>query len=170
MTIKVRAFFVRQKVSLANMLRGLLGEFGVVGAQGDAGLGTLINLIRDETDDRLIASARAGLRLIADQYEDTLAKITDLDKKLIAQVRADKALRDLITIPGVGPITASAIAAQVPKDTAIKTGRHFATAWLGLAPKANSSGGKERLGRISKMDMLAYAHFWCWAPPVSSSM
>jgi transposase len=93
--------------------------------------------------------ARAALRPIATQIDDANAKIEALEKAIVARHRGEEASRRLASIPGIGPIIASAIAATVPDASVFKSGRQFA-AWLGLVPKQNSTGGKDRLGGIIK--------------------
>ena len=87
---------------------------------------------------------------VADQIEALTAQIGKLEREIVAEAKRDKAMQRLATIPGVGAITAASIKALVPDPHGFKSGRHFA-AWLGLTPKSHSSGGKERLGGISKM-------------------
>jgi transposase len=111
---------------------------------------TLIAIVRDENDQRLPAAARMALKLLADQIEGLTDRVDTLGREILAEVRRDDTMRRLATIPGVGPITAATIQALVPDPGAFTSGRHFA-AWIGLTPKMHSSGGKERLGKISKM-------------------
>jgi Transposase IS116/IS110/IS902 family len=88
--------------------------------------------------------------MLADQVEALARRVATLENEIVAEVRRDDTMRRLATIPGVGPITAATIVALVPDPRAFASGRHFA-AWIGLTPKRHSTGGKERLGRISKM-------------------
>jgi transposase len=111
---------------------------------------SLIEIVRDEADGRLPRVARLALMEIADQIETLTRQIEKLEREVVAEARRDADMRRLATIPGVGAITAAATKAFVPDPAAFRSGRHFA-AWLGLTPKPHSSGGKERLGRISKM-------------------
>lgn len=110
----------------------------------------LIEIVRDATDARLPKAARFALTAVADQIEALIRQIGDLDREIVAGAKRDEDMRRLATIPGVGPITAASIKALVPDPGGFKSGRHFA-AWLGLTPRSHSSGGKERLGGISKM-------------------
>jgi transposase len=110
----------------------------------------LINIVRDRGDDRLPQAARFALAEIADQIEELGRKIDGLECAIVAESKRDEDMRRLTTIPGVGPIIAATIKALVPDPGGFTSGRHFA-AWLGLTPKPHSSGGKERLGGISKM-------------------
>jgi len=110
----------------------------------------------------LPAAARMALKLLADQIEGLTDCVDTLGREILAEVRRDDTMRRLATIPGVGPITAATIQALVPDPGAFTSGRHFA-AWIGLTPKMHSSGGKERLGKISKMGTRRYVLFSSWA-------
>src|SRR4029450_10512758 len=110
----------------------------------------LIEIVRDDPDGRLPRAARLALMEIADQIETLTRQIEKLEREVVTEARRDADMRRLATIPGVGAITAAATKAFVPAPAAFRSGRDFA-AWLGLTPKPHSSGGKERLGRISKM-------------------
>ncbi|MBB4383615.1 transposase [Bradyrhizobium sp. SBR1B] len=110
----------------------------------------LIAIVRDKTDVRLPAAARFALMAIADEIEAAADQIDRPERATIVEAKRDEDMRRLTTIPGVGPITAATIKALVPDPGGFTSARHFA-AWLGLTPRSYSSGGKERLGRISKM-------------------
>ncbi|MGB5080636.1 MAG: IS110 family transposase [Burkholderiales bacterium] len=144
-----RGLLVKQRTMLINAIRSHLAEFGIVTAKGPAKMGDLLRLIGDEHDDRLPAIARQALRPLAGQLDELGAEVRDLDKAILAAHRASAASRRLGEIPGIGPITASAIVASVPDPAMFASGRQFA-AWLGLAPRQNSTGGKPRLGRITR--------------------
>lgn len=146
---KTRDLLVRQRTMLINALRGHLGEFGIVTAQGAAGVKAAITALRLEAD-QLPELARLALHGLEAQLAAIHDEIDNLERRIIAQHRENEASRRLATIPGIGPITASAMAASAPDPTLFRSSRQFA-AWLGLTPRANSSGGKERLGGISKM-------------------
>lgn len=146
---RVRELLVRQRTMLVNALRGHLAEFGVVTRQGIAGVGTLIALVEDQDADLLPPLAQAALRPIVGQLREVHEKVSEMDRQIHAWHRSNELSRRLETIPGIGPITASAIAATVADATLFKSGRQLA-AWIGLVPRQNSSGGKDRLGRISK--------------------
>lgn len=109
----------------------------------------LVKLLH-EGQEKLPAQARSALHTIAAQLRSLASEIDRLEAPILAWHRADDTSRRLATIPGIGPITASAIAAAVPDASLFRSGRQFA-AWLGLTPRAHSSGGKERLGGISKL-------------------
>src|SRR5580704_15105575 len=145
---KVRDLLVRQRTMLINALRGHLAEFGIIAARGPGGVKAAIAALH-EAQDGLPDLARQVLHGLVDQMRAVGAAITAAEKRIMAWHRASEASQRLATIPGVGPITASAIAATVPDATLFRSGRQFA-AWLGLTPRARSSGGKERLGGISK--------------------
>lgn len=146
---KTRDLLVRQRTMLINALRGHLGEFGIVAPQGPAGVQAALKSLREEDQD-LPDLARAALGGLAEQLEHLGAEISRLERRILNWHRQDETSRRLATIPGIGPITASAMAASAPDPSLFRSGRQFA-AWLGLTPRANSSGGKERQGGISKM-------------------
>lgn len=146
-THKAREFLVRQQTQIVNAIRAHLGEFGIVIAKGIQNTGRLIEASDKAT---LPGAARKALNLLADQLVDTQKKIEDLTADVASDAASNEAARRLQTIPGVGPITASALVAALPAVSDFKSGRDL-SAWIGLTPKPHSSGGKERLGRISKM-------------------
>ncbi len=133
----------------ATALRGHCGEFGIVVAQGASKVTALIETIEDPEDGRLPALAREALGSLVGQLRMVQAQILGLEKKLLAWHRANEASRRLEAIPGVGVITATALVATIGDASQFHSGRQLA-AWLGLVPRQHSSGGKERLGRISK--------------------
>ncbi len=145
---KVRDLLVRQRTMLINALRGHLAEFGIIAARGPGGVTAAIAALH-EAQDSLPMLARVALHGLVDQMRIVRDEVVKVEKRIVAQHRADDASRRLATIPGIGPITASAIAAAVPDATLFKSGRQFA-AWLGLTPRTHSSGGKERLVGITK--------------------
>jgi transposase len=146
---KTRDLLVRQRTMLIAALRGHLGEYGIVTAQGSAGVKAALTALRLE-GAQLPELARAALAGLETQLIGLGAEIESLEKRIIAWHREDETSRRLATIPGIGPITASAIAASAPDPSLFRSGRQFA-AWLGLTPRAHSSGGKERQAGISKM-------------------
>jgi transposase len=146
---KTRDLLVRQRTMLINALRGHLGEYGIVTAQGLAGVKAALTALRLE-GAQLPELARAALASLETQLTGLGAEIDSLEKRIIAWHREDETSRRLATMPGIGPITASAIAASAPDPSLFRSGRQFA-AWLGLTPRAHSSGGKERQSGISKM-------------------
>jgi len=146
---RVRELLLRQRTMLINALRGHLAEFGIIGARGAAQIGRLIEHLERLAADQLPALARQLVAVIISQLRDTETKLSALDQELAAWHRANGVSRRLATIPGVGPITASAIVATIEDGRHFRTARQFA-AWIGLVPRQTSSGGKDRLGRISK--------------------
>jgi transposase len=145
---KVRDLLVRQRTMLSNALRGHLAEFGVVSARGPRGLAATVAALHERQDD-LPSLARTALHGLVTQLRQLAIEIEKVEAQILDWHRSDPASRRLATIPGIGPITASAIAASVPDASLFRSGRQFA-AWLGLTPKAHSSGGKERQAGISK--------------------
>ncbi len=143
-----RDLLIRQRTMLANALRGHFAELGIIVAQGIRNLPKLIEIIHGEDDTRIPATARHALGVLVAQVQDLQDRINDLEDALIAWHRANETSRRLQSIPGIGVITATALTATYPLQ--FKSGRQFA-AWLGLVPTQNSSGGKDRLGHISKM-------------------
>jgi transposase len=149
---RARALLMRQRTMAVNALRGHLAEFGIVAGQGAKNLRELIERVFASPRDQLGLPqlARVALGPLVLQLNNLQAQIRAIEVELLAWHRTSDASKRLETIPGVGIITATAIAATVTDPTHFKSSRQFA-AWLGLTPKQNSSGGKERLGGISKM-------------------
>jgi transposase len=141
--------FVGQRTQLINALRGHLAEFGLVVAQGPANLKSVVGMIDDGAID-LPDAVRDVARLYLDQIALLTNKIEELHSKLVHSTKVDDAMRRLCTVPGVGPVTAGAIMAFAPDLRTFASGRNFA-AWLGLVPRQRSTGGKTRLGSVSKM-------------------
>jgi transposase len=146
---KARELLVRQQTMLVNALRGHMAELGMVAPQGRGRIDDLVAVIEDAEDESIPALAKAALRPLVAQLRATEEALAALDAEIKAWHKGNEASRRLATIPGVGFLTAAAIAATVPDASFFRSGREFA-AWLGLVPRQNSSGGKERLGRISK--------------------
>ena len=147
---RTRELLVRQRTMLINAIRGLCAEFGVVVAQGARRVADLIEQIRQGQAAGLPNLARSALLIVADQLGALAARINMLDRRLLAWHRQNQTSQRLATIPGVGIITATALAASIPDPGLFRSGREF-SAFLGLVPRQNSSGGKDKLGRISKM-------------------
>ena len=145
---RTRDLLVRQRTQLINAMRAHLAELGLVAAQGREGLQALITIVRDRTRS-LPDLARTALEIILDQLAALRQQLGEIERHIQAQHRSSDASRRLETIPGIGMIAATAIAASVPDAGVFKSGREFA-AWIGLVPRQNSTGGKERLGSISK--------------------
>ncbi len=144
-----RDLLVRQRTMLINALRSHLGEFGLIARQGKGGFTELRAMLEDDADHGLPEVALAALRLLAGQIDEADARIDALDKEIVARHRQSETSLRLASIPGIGPIIASALAASVPDASTFDSGRQFA-AWLGLVPRQHSTGGKQRLGPITK--------------------
>jgi transposase len=145
-----RELLVRQRTTLINAIRGHCAEFGIIAPQGARRAAELIDAVRQAQAGVLPDLARSTLLMLADHLDALAVQIHALERSLMAWHRQDQASQRLATIPGVGLISATAFAASVPDPSLFRSGREFA-AFLGLVPRQNSSGGKDRLGRISKM-------------------
>lgn len=146
---RVRLMLNRQRTQLSNAMRAHLSEFGIVAPIGRGGIDQLIGVIDDESDGRIPPDARVCLRMLIAQLDVVKAQILENDRRILASARDTELGRRLMEIPGVGPLLASAFIATVADPHAFKSGRNM-SAWIGLVPKQNSSGGKEKLGGISK--------------------
>src|SRR6266849_104630 len=146
---RARDLLIRQRTMLVNALRGHLAEFGFVEAQGLHKVARLIAIVMDEMDGRVPDIARQVLKVIVSQIKDIQTRIAGLETQVLAWHKSNPVSQRLATIPGIGPIIATAVAATVVDPNTFRSGREFA-AWLGLVPRQNSTGGKIRLGGISK--------------------
>jgi transposase len=146
---RVRDLLVRQRTQLINALRGHLIEFGYAIRKGAGNVEHLVRIIEDPSSD-IPTDARPVLAVIAESLQMLQAKIGLLDREIAARAKANPTVKRLMTIPGVGPIAATALVALAPAASSFRRGRDFA-AWLGLTPRQHSSGGKEKLGRTTKM-------------------
>ena len=147
---RARNLLVRQRTQSVNMMRGLLAEFGINIPEG---LERALTMAREVLEGQAPDVPAAAVKIIfalSQQSLDTHSHVREIDRALAALQRSDDMVRRLATIPGIGPIGATALSASVTDPAQFRSGRQFA-AWLGLTPLQNSSGGKERLGRISKM-------------------
>src|ERR1700730_8844518 len=148
---RTRALLVKQRTQLVNMMRGQLAEFGINIPQG---LERALMLARQIVEGKEVPDLPGhAVKMLAILSRQTLAadeQIREINRDLLVLQKSDEMARRLATIPGVGPIGATAFAAAVTDPGQFRSGRQFA-AWLGLTPLQNSSGGKERLGRITKM-------------------
>ena len=147
---RVRELLIRQRTQLSNTIRALVGVFGYIIRKG-------VNYIRDFAidiraggTDGMPSMARSAIIALCRQFLELNEKLIKVEKEIVRVARKDKRVQLLQTIPGVGPINASAIVATIGSGEQFRTGRDFA-AWVGLTPINKSSGGKERLGRISRM-------------------
>ncbi len=146
---RVRLMLNRQRTQISNAIRAHISEFGVVAPVGRLGVDRLLEVVADTSDDRIPEDARLCLQMLAAQLEVVKQQILENDRRVLASARRTELGRRLMDIPGVGPLLASAFVASVADPTMFRTGRDLA-AWIGLVPKQNSSGGKDRLGSITR--------------------
>ncbi len=146
---RARHLFIRQQTSVINAIRAHLAEFGIVAPVGRNGVEQLLRIVADTRDDRIPEVARACLAALGTQLQALKAQILEFDRRIRAWHRANEASKRLDEIPGVGPALATALVASIADPKAFRSGRDF-SAWIGLVPKQHSSGGKDRLGSISK--------------------
>ena len=146
---RTRDLLMRQRTQLINALRAHLAELGIAAAQGREGIKGLLAIVTNDRDSRLPIDARASLMVLAAQLEFVQMLIGSIEKRIIALHRSSDASKRLETIPGIGIVGATTIAAIVTDPKAFRSGRDFA-AWLGLVPRQDSTGGKQKLGPISK--------------------
>jgi transposase len=146
---RTRHLFIRQQTAVINSIRAHLAEFGIVAPVGRQGVEQLLGIVADAHDKRLPEIARACVAALGAQLRMLKAQILQFDRMIIAWHRSSEASKRLDEIPGVGPALATALIASVADPKAFRSGRDF-SAWIGLVPKQNSSGGKDRLGSISK--------------------
>ena len=146
---RTRDLLMRQRTQLINALRAHLAELGITAAQGREGIKGLLAIVADDRDSRLPIDARASLIVLAAQLQSVQTLIGSIEKRIIALHRSSDASKRLETIPGVGILGATTIATIVTDPKAFRSGRDFA-AWLGLVPRQDSTGGKQKLGPISK--------------------
>jgi transposase len=146
---RVRLMLMRQRVQLSNAIRGHMAEYGLVAPVGRIGLQRLISILANPDDERVPAIARASLTPLVMQLSLLNDQVLENDRRVRASARSTEVGVRLMEVPGVGPVLASAILATVPNPTVFKSGRDLA-AWIGLVPRQNSSGGKEKLGGITK--------------------
>lgn len=151
LVFRTRDLLVKQRTQLGNAIRGHLTEYGWVAPKGPSHLAMLADLLEDsEMAATLPLAARAMFAMMVDMLTELGKRVAALDKEIARRAREDEVARRLMTIPGIGPITATAIAAIAPPAETFAKGRDFA-AWLGLVPKQASTGGKQKLGAISRM-------------------
>ena len=146
---RARDLVVRQRTQIINAMRGHLAEFGIVAAKGPFHVAKLVTAIEDDRSG-IPEMARPILRLLVEQLRSLDERVALLDRELARRAKEDAEAKRLMTIPGIGPITATALAALAPTAQAFKRGRDFA-AWLGLTPLQRSTGGKQKLGKTSRM-------------------
>ena len=146
---RTRHLFIRQQTAVINVIRAHLAEFGIVAPVGRKGVEALLNVVTDLSDKRLPVVARMCLAALGAQLRRLKEQILEFDRMIMAWHRSHEASKQFDVIPGVGPILATALIASVADPKAFRSGRNF-SAWVGLVPKQHSSGGKDRLGSISK--------------------
>jgi len=146
---RARDLLIRQRTGLINALRAHLAEYGIAVAQGAAGRTLLATLVEDEEFEVIPPLARTAMLPLVDQIRALEKAAGELEAEIVAWHRSNATSRRLATIPSIGPITASALSATITDPALFQSGRHLA-AWLGLTPRESSSGGKQRLGRVSK--------------------
>lgn len=146
---KAREMLVKQRTMLINALRGLMGEFGIVVAAGPAHVGELVARLVDPEERRIPAPLHGGLVQLAEALRDLERRLAIVEKQIVEWGRANETCRHLITVPGYGPVLSSAMAAMVVEPAAFRSGRDFAAS-LGLVPRQDGTGGKVKLGPISK--------------------
>jgi transposase len=146
---RTRHLFIRQQTSVINVIRAHLAEFGIVAPVGRKGVEQLLGVAADAGDKRLPEVARACITALGAQLQTLKAQILQFDRLIMAWHRSSETSRRLDDIPGVGPALATALVATVADPKAFRSGRNF-SAWIGIVPKQHSSGGKDRLGSISK--------------------
>ncbi len=144
-----RSLLIRQRTMLVNAIRAHLAELGMVAPVGRRGLKALLAVISDPEDERLPSLARSCLESLAAALMTVEQEIATSERQILVWHRSNEASRRLASIPGIGPIIATALIASVADPSIFRSGREMA-AWIGLVPRQNSTGGKERLGRISK--------------------
>lgn len=146
---RTRHLFIRQQTAVINAIRAHLAEFGIVAPVGRNGVEELLGVVADPSDKRVPEVARTCLTALGAQLRMLKAQILEFDRMISAWHQSNETSKRLDAIPGVGPALATALVASVPDPKAFRSGRHF-SAWVGLVPKQHSSGGREKLGSISK--------------------
>src|ERR1019366_4199291 len=146
---RTRHLFIRQQTAVINVIRAHLTEFGIVAPVGRKGVEELLDVVADPSEKRVPEIARACLAALGAQLRRLKEQILEFDRIIMAWHRSNEASRRLDAIPGVGPILATALVASMADPKAFRSGRNF-SAWIGLVSKQHSSGGKDRLGSISK--------------------
>jgi len=146
---RTRRLLVQHRTRLINAIRAHLAEFGIVAGVGRNGIAALLELIAEGGDERVPDLAQDCLAVLTMQLDLVTRQIQEADRRILAWHRSNEVSLRLAAIPGVGPLTASALVAAIPDPKIFRSGRDL-SAWIGLVPKQNSTGGKERLGSISK--------------------
>lgn len=149
MVHSARSQLIGQRTQLINAVRGHLSEFGIVAERGLLGFAELAAIVRDESDQRLPATARAALMVLVRQIETISTQIAALDSALRKENKASELGPRLETVPSIGPVTASALRARVTDAKLFENGRHL-SAWIGIVPENDSTGGKVKQKGLSK--------------------
>src|SRR6266478_206057 len=146
---RARHLFIRQQTAVINAIRAHLGEFGIVAPVGRNGVEELLEVVADPSDKRVPEIVRACLAALGAQLRRLKEQILEFDRMIRAWHRSSEMSLRLDDCPGIGPVLATALAATIADPKAFRSGRNF-SAWIGIVPKQHSSGGKNRLGGISK--------------------
>jgi transposase len=146
---RTRHLLICQQTSVINAIRAHLAEFGITAPVGRRGVEELLRVVADPTDDRVPELVRSCLAALGSQLLGLRKQILQFDRMILAWHRSNQTSKRLNCIPGVGPLLATALVASVGDPKSFRSGRNF-SAWIGLVPKQHSSGGRERLGSISK--------------------
>jgi transposase len=146
---RTRHLFIRQQTSLINAIRAHLAEFGIVAPVGRKGLEQLLDVVANAREQRIPALARACVAALGAQLRALKGQILEFDRQIMLWHRSHETSKRLDEIPGVGPALATALVASIADPNAFRSGRNF-SAWIGLVPRQHSSGGKDKLGSISK--------------------
>jgi transposase len=165
---RTRHLFIRQQTAVINVIRAHLAEFGIVAPVGRKGVEELLDVVADPSDKRVPEVARMCLAALGDQLRRLKEQILAFDRLIMAWHRSNETSLRLDAIPGVGPMLATALVASIADPKVFRSGRNF-SAWIGLVPKQHSSGGKDRLGSISKQgDRYLRSLFMAGAWPSSA--
>jgi transposase len=146
---RTRHLFIRQQTAVINAIRAHLAEFGIVAPVGRNGVEQLLGVVADSSDKRLPEVARACVAALGAQLRMLKIQILEFDRRIMAWHRSNETSQRLDKIPGVGPALATALVASVADPKAFRSARDF-SAWIGLVPKQHSSGGRDKLGSITK--------------------
>jgi transposase len=146
---RTRQLFIRQQTSVINAIRAHMAEFGIVAPVGRKGVEQLLAVVTEAADQRVPEVARVCIAALGAQLHRLKKQILEFDRMILAWHRSNETSRRLDAIPGIGPALATALVASVANAKAFRSGRNF-SAWIGLVPQQHSSGGKDKLGSISK--------------------
>lgn len=157
MVFRIRELLIRQRTQAINALRGHLAEFGLVVPQGAANASKLVAIV-EKPESGLPAEAAATLQLLIETLYQLERQLAEVDARVVRSAKENDVARRLITVPGIGPLIATAIATLAPPPETFRKARDFA-AWLGLVPRQHSTGGKQRLGATTKMGERSLRRF-----------